>query len=271
MSRRSRRCSSGVAGALPHVLDAYRSGDGVPYERYGADFRDGQGADQPAGVRARDGRLAGRRRPRSTSACPATARASPTSAAARATRRSRSRAPTRTRASTGSTSTSRRSPTPVPTRREPRSAGRVSFITLDGGALSGEERYDLVCIFEALHDMARPVEALVAARESLAPGGSVLVVDERVAERFAAPGDRGRAGHVRLERRPLPRRSRSPSSRRPRSGRCCARTRCAASPPTPASRRSRCCRSRTTSSASTGSCPSRRPATSRTRAPRCGC
>ena len=68
-------------------------------------------------------------------------------------------------------------------------AGRVSFITLDGGALSGEERYDLVCIFEALHDMSRPVEALVAARESLAPGGSVLVVDERVAERFAAPGD----------------------------------------------------------------------------------
>jgi hypothetical protein len=37
--------------------------------------------------------------------------------------------------------------------------------------------------------MSRPVEALVAARESLAPGSSVLVVDERVAERFAAPGD----------------------------------------------------------------------------------
>jgi hypothetical protein len=33
----------GIAGALPHVLEAYRSGDGVPYERYGADFRDGQG------------------------------------------------------------------------------------------------------------------------------------------------------------------------------------------------------------------------------------
>ena len=37
--------------------------------------------------------------------------------------------------------------------------------------------------------MSRPVEALVAAREALAPGGSVLVVDERVADAFAAPGD----------------------------------------------------------------------------------
>jgi hypothetical protein len=37
--------------------------------------------------------------------------------------------------------------------------------------------------------MSRPVEALVAARSALRPGGSVLVADERVAEAFAAPGD----------------------------------------------------------------------------------
>ncbi|MFC7449304.1 SAM-dependent methyltransferase [Rhodococcus daqingensis] len=49
--------------------------------------------------------------------------------------------------------------------------------------------YDLVTIFEALHDMSHPVEALRAARASLADGGSVLVADERVAERFTAPCD----------------------------------------------------------------------------------
>jgi 2-polyprenyl-3-methyl-5-hydroxy-6-metoxy-1,4-benzoquinol methylase len=49
--------------------------------------------------------------------------------------------------------------------------------------------YDLVTIFEALHDMARPVEALRAVRGMLAPGGAVLIADERVAERFIAPGD----------------------------------------------------------------------------------
>jgi hypothetical protein len=35
--------------------------------------------------------------------------------------------------------------------------------------------------------MSRPVEALRAAREALADGGTVLVVDERVQEEFTAP------------------------------------------------------------------------------------
>ncbi len=39
----------GIAGALPEVARAYRSGAGVPYERYGADFRKGQGGiNRPA-------------------------------------------------------------------------------------------------------------------------------------------------------------------------------------------------------------------------------
>jgi 2-polyprenyl-3-methyl-5-hydroxy-6-metoxy-1,4-benzoquinol methylase len=54
-------------------------------------------------------------------------------------------------------------------------------------ALAG--KYDLVCVFEALHDMAQPVAALTAARDLLAPGGSVLVMDERVADEFGAVGD----------------------------------------------------------------------------------
>jgi hypothetical protein len=44
-------------------------------------------------------------------------------------------------------------------------------------------------ILEALHDLARPVEALRAARVALAGRGTLLVVDERVADSFAAPGD----------------------------------------------------------------------------------
>lgn len=49
--------------------------------------------------------------------------------------------------------------------------------------------YDLVTIFEAVHDMARPVEALATTRRLLAEGGAVVVADERVADRFTAPGD----------------------------------------------------------------------------------
>jgi hypothetical protein len=68
-------------------------------------------------------------------------------------------------------------------------ADRVTFTVRDAasGAVGGG--YDLVCIFEALHDMARPVEALVTARQLAAPDGHVLVVDERAGERFTAPGD----------------------------------------------------------------------------------
>ena len=67
--------------------------------------------------------------------------------------------------------------------------GRVSFLFADAAAAQGEGRYDLVTIFEALHDMARPVEVLTAARRLLAPGGALLIGDERVAETFTAPGD----------------------------------------------------------------------------------
>ena len=51
------------------------------------------------------------------------------------------------------------------------------------------DRYDLVTVFEALHDMSYPVDVLRAARGMLAEGGVVLVGDERTAESFGAPGD----------------------------------------------------------------------------------
>jgi SAM-dependent methyltransferase len=42
--------------------------------------------------------------------------------------------------------------------------------------------YDLVCCFEALHDMAHPVEALTEMRRLAGADGAVLIVDERVAD-----------------------------------------------------------------------------------------
>jgi hypothetical protein len=68
-------------------------------------------------------------------------------------------------------------------------ADRVRPAVHDASAPELGGSYDLVTIFEALHDMNHPVEALRAARNSLAEGGSVVLADERVAERFSAPGD----------------------------------------------------------------------------------
>jgi 2-polyprenyl-3-methyl-5-hydroxy-6-metoxy-1,4-benzoquinol methylase len=66
---------------------------------------------------------------------------------------------------------------------------RVRFFVRDASDPRLDGGYDVVTIFEALHDMARPVEALATARRLLADGGMVIVADERVAEQFAAPGD----------------------------------------------------------------------------------
>ena len=49
--------------------------------------------------------------------------------------------------------------------------------------------YDLVCMFEALHDTGRPIDVLAALRAMAGPDGTVLVMDERVADTFSAPGD----------------------------------------------------------------------------------
>ena len=56
-------------------------------------------------------------------------------------------------------------------------------------AVAGEQFYDVATLFEALHDLSHPVEALTAIRAALRPGGALLVPDERAAEEFTAPGD----------------------------------------------------------------------------------
>ena len=66
---------------------------------------------------------------------------------------------------------------------------RVRYLFADAADAEVAGRYDLVTIFGAVHDMARPAEVLATARRLLAPGGAVLIGDERVAEAFTAPGD----------------------------------------------------------------------------------
>ncbi len=66
---------------------------------------------------------------------------------------------------------------------------RVSFAVRDAADPQLQGAYDLVTVFEAIHDMSQPVEVLHAVRLLLAPGGCVIVADERVAQTFTAPGD----------------------------------------------------------------------------------
>src|SRR5688572_818456 len=66
---------------------------------------------------------------------------------------------------------------------------RVNFQVRDAGnpALAGQ--YDLVTAFECVHDMSHPVEALRMMRQLAGEHGTVLIVDERVGDRFTAKGN----------------------------------------------------------------------------------
>jgi SAM-dependent methyltransferase len=181
---------AGAAGVLARLPEAYRSGGGVAYADYGREMRDGiAAANRPMFLHE----LAGVWLP----------------AAPDLHRRLRSAPPPRVLdlgCGLGASSVALARAYPRATvlgvdldeasvagaraaAAEAGVADRVSFEVGDAAHLSPEAPFDLVTVFEALHDMGDPVGALRAARELLADGGSVLVADERVADAFTAPGD----------------------------------------------------------------------------------
>jgi SAM-dependent methyltransferase len=178
---------AGIGGALPRVVDAYRNGGGVPYPLFGAAFRKGQaGINRPAFL----GDLVERwipaapdlyRRLLSSTmrvadvgcgagwSTIAMARAFPMAQVIGFDADDASIADARANAAAQQIA--------------------VEFTLRDAQAIGDTGAFDLVLVLEALHDMARPVDVLASLRRALAPGGSVMVADEKVADRFHAPGD----------------------------------------------------------------------------------
>ena len=67
-------------------------------------------------------------------------------------------------------------------------ADRVRFHH-DDAAHAADGPYDLVLALECVHDLGDPVAVLGAMRELAGPGGTVIVMDERVGDAFAGPAD----------------------------------------------------------------------------------
>lgn len=63
---------------------------------------------------------------------------------------------------------------------------RVRFVAADASTVEGQ--YDLVTIFEALHDMSHPVPVLETARKLAGDSGAVVIVDEKTEDAFAPNG-----------------------------------------------------------------------------------
>ena len=179
----------GVLRPIDALLDAYRLGGGVSYEAYGADTREGISAiNRPqfvnlvgewlASIPEVDTRL--RAEPPAKVADLACGTAWSSIAIARAYPQVFVDA---IDVDAESIETARRNVTAAAL------AERVTPAVHDASDPELSGRYDLVTIFEALHDMNHPVEALRTTRRMLAEGGSVVVADERVAEHFNVPGD----------------------------------------------------------------------------------
>ena len=181
---------AGVSRVLPQLLEAYRTGGGVPYAAYGPAMRRGIAAlNRPMFVHE----LASTWLPavpdldrRLRSAPPARVLdlgcglGASSIALARAYPRTQILGVDLDQASVAEA------------RAQAAEAGvadRVTFLAGDAAEVATEGRFDLVTVFEALHDMGDPVGALRAARALLADDGNVLAADERVADRFTAPGD----------------------------------------------------------------------------------
>jgi SAM-dependent methyltransferase len=181
---------AGIGGALAGVIDAYRTGGGVPYAAYGEAFRHGQGhINRPAYTQELPtvwlaampdvlGRLESARHPRVADV--GCGQGFSTLAVAHAFLDAHVDG---LDADPGSITDARAHAA------EAGLNGRVRFLNADAAGLALHGPYDLVLILEALHDMADPAGALRAARAALTPGGTVLVVDEKVADAFAVPGD----------------------------------------------------------------------------------
>jgi 2-polyprenyl-3-methyl-5-hydroxy-6-metoxy-1,4-benzoquinol methylase len=180
----------GIGGVLPEVVEAYRNGSGLAFSRYGTDMRDGQGAiNRPAFL---------------TDLAESWLPAVPD-----VHERLHDDPPARVAdVGTGQGWAAIGLAAAYPkvlvdgfdpdeasisdARRHAKKRGltdRARFFAEDAAVMADRGPYDLVLVLEALHDMSQPIEVLAAIRASIVEGGSVVVADEKVAERFAAPGD----------------------------------------------------------------------------------
>lgn len=179
------------ANVMPQLVTAYRTGGGVAYGDYGAEMRDAQGAfNRPAFQSLLAGEWL-------ANGAPDVHERLQTSGDARVLDVGcgigwSSIAFAKAYPNATVVGVDLDEPSIDKARRLAKEAGvdlRVSFLVADAADPRFAAQFDVVTIFEALHDLSRPVEVLSAMRAARAEGGTVIVMDERVADSFGAIGD----------------------------------------------------------------------------------
>jgi SAM-dependent methyltransferase len=178
----------GIAGVLPKVVEAYRTGSGVDYHLFGPDFRHGQaGINRPSFLHDLTGQWLPaipdlhrklQTQPRVRIADVGCGCGWSTIALARAYPQAEVVGYDLDEASIADA------------KRHAAAEGvEVQFVCKDADEMAFDGPFDLVLLLETLHDMSRPREVLAALRKTLAEDGVLLIADERVGEKFVAPGN----------------------------------------------------------------------------------
>jgi 2-polyprenyl-3-methyl-5-hydroxy-6-metoxy-1,4-benzoquinol methylase len=179
-----------VASVMPELMEAFRTGGGVPYEAYGADMRSSIADGNRPGFL----NLLGTQWFPSIAELDARLRAEPPARVADIG------------CGTGWSSIGIAKAYPKvmvhgldidgasieQARRNAVLEGltdRVQFELRDAADPGLAGMFDVVTAFETIHDMSNPVAALRAMRGLVREDGFVVIADEKVAEEFTAPGD----------------------------------------------------------------------------------
>ncbi len=178
-----------VARPVSQVLEAFRNGGGVPLREYGADFVEGQGTINRAGLLFQLGSewLPAVLDVHARLQADPPARVADIGAGVGWSSIGIAQAYPKVHVDGFDLD----EPSVEAARAHAAEAGlqaRVSFHMTDAGDTALDGRYDLVTAFECIHDMSDPVSALRTMRRLAGEGGAVLVVDERVGDSFTAKG-----------------------------------------------------------------------------------
>jgi len=180
----------GCVAPLPSLLQAFRTGEGVPYEAYGADLAEGQAGT----TRPQFRHLLGQEWIPAMPDVHARLQAAPPArvadigmglgwssiALARAYPTIRVDGFDLDEASVAAAWANAKAAGV---------ADRVTFHLRDAGDPELAGRYDFALAIECVHDMSNPVAVLGAMRRLVGENGTVLIVDEKVADQFTALGD----------------------------------------------------------------------------------
>jgi 2-polyprenyl-3-methyl-5-hydroxy-6-metoxy-1,4-benzoquinol methylase len=176
-----------IAHVLPRLVDAYQTGHGVCYAEYGEDFHAGQGLLNRAVFLHQLPRWIARGLPALHAALSAGGRVADVGCGAGWSSIALARAYPALRVD----GFDLHDASVAQARQHAAEAGvadRVTFTVGSASERAGQD-YTLACIFDALHDMARPQDVLRACVNLLRPGGSMLLLEPKAAETFTAPAD----------------------------------------------------------------------------------